>query len=56
MHKLLVLLLGFLLVFYVGWPAWSIYRIYDALEENDVPTLRANDRFSERARFPQARH
>jgi hypothetical protein len=39
MHKLLVLLLGFLLVFYVGWPAWSIYRIYDALEENDVPTL-----------------
>ena len=39
MRKLLFLLLGLLLVFYVGWPAWSSYRIYDALEKNDATTL-----------------
>ncbi len=39
MRKLLFLLLGLLLVFYVGWPAWSSYRIYDALEKNDAITL-----------------
>jgi hypothetical protein len=37
--RLLFLLLGLLLVFYVGWPAWSSYRIYYALENNDATTL-----------------
>ena len=39
MRKLLFLPLGLLLVFYVAWPAWSIYQIYDALEKNDATTL-----------------
>jgi hypothetical protein len=39
MRKLLFLLLGLLLVFYVAWPAWSSYRIYDALEKSDITTL-----------------
>jgi len=39
MRMLLFLLLGLLLVFYVGWPAWSSYRIYEALEKNDATTL-----------------
>ena len=39
MRMLLFLLLGLLLVFYVAWPAWSSYRIFDALEKNDVATL-----------------
>jgi hypothetical protein len=39
MRKLLFLLLGLLLVFYVAWPAWSSYQIYDALEKSDITTL-----------------
>ena len=39
MRVLFFLLLSLLLVFYVGWPAWSGYRIYDALEKNDAATL-----------------
>jgi len=39
MRLLLFLLLGLLVVFYVGWPAWSCYRIYEALEKNDATTL-----------------
>ena len=39
MRMLFFLPLSLLLVFYVGWPAWSGYRIYDALEKNDAATL-----------------
>lgn len=39
MGKLLFLLVGLLFIFYVAWPAWSIYRIYGALEKDDTITL-----------------
>jgi len=39
MRKFIFLLVGVLFVFYVGWPAWSGSRIYNALEKNDATTL-----------------
>jgi len=39
MRKFIFLLVGVLFVFYVGWPAWSGFRIYNALEKNDATTL-----------------
>ena len=39
MRKALFLILGLFLIFYIAWPAWSGYRIYNALEKNDIATL-----------------
>ena len=39
MRKALFLIPGLFLIFYIAWPAWSGYRIYNALERNDIATL-----------------
>lgn len=39
MRKAFFLIPGLFLIFYIAWPAWSGYRIYDALEKNDIATL-----------------
>lgn len=39
MRKALVLIFGLFLIFYIAWPTWSGYRIYKALEKNDIATL-----------------
>ena len=39
MKKLILLVLLLALGFYVGWPAWSGYQIWDGLKRSDAPLL-----------------
>ncbi len=46
MKKLIALIVMGLLGFYIAWPAWSGYRIWNALESQDASTLEAKIDFT----------